>query len=220
MTVAIFDLDDTILQGDSATLWGGYMVNNALVTDVKAHHEQNQQFDQDYAAGCLDVMAYLKFVVKPLTTMHPDDLLIHSHLFVEKSIRPLIRPLALDKLRWHKKQGHRVIIATSTINFIATPIADICGADALISTELEQVADHFTGVVVGEPTYGVNKVTALKQWMSDHDESWTNSYGYSDSHVDLPLLSAVQNPVAVNPDTRLKAHATETGWQIIDFSMH
>ena len=217
--IAIFDLDHTLLEGDSDALWGEYMVDQKMVKNEAAYRDANQQFYEDYQQGKLDVLAYLAFSLKPLMAMPDDELLVHSHRFIEEVISPRIRTKGLERIQWHKKQGHTIVIATATNDFITTPIAKICQADALIATKLERISGHYTGEVIGDPAYGMGKVAHLKQWFKDNGHSWVGSYGYSDSHVDLPLLETVSTPVVINPDEVLKEHAREHDWESMDFSL-
>ena len=214
MSIAIFDLDDTLLSGDSATLWGEYIVANNLVANVDDFREKNRQFDEDYRNGCFVPMEYVQFIANALEPLSPDDLLAYNHLFLEEMIRPIIRHEGLHVLHDHKERGDITMIATSTIEYLANPIAHVFEADVLIATKLEKISGHYTGSVVNTPCYGIAKKQAVYQWMQENDVSWEGSYMYSDSDMDTPLLEAVEYAVAVTPNSRLRHIAEEKQWQI------
>ncbi len=219
MTLAIFDLDGTLLEGDSATLWGEHMVKHNLVADAEYFRKENERFDTDYKNGCLDTLSYFAFILKPMLAMHPDDLLAFNHQFVEEVIRPCIRPVGLERIDFHKEQGDTVMIATSTIDALAIPVAHLCGVEHVIATRLELVGGHLTGDIIGEPAYGEGKVALIEEWIQENNESWKDSYAYSDSDVDIPLLSRAMHAVAVNPNKNLEKKANEKEWEIADFSI-
>lgn len=214
MTLALFDLDNTLIAGDSDHLWGEFLVAEALV-DSTHYRAENDRFYEDYKAGVLDVNAYLAFVLEPLTRFSLDELEQLHQRFMAGYIEPVMLPQATRLLDWHRQQGHRLMIVTATNDFITAPIAERLGVTELIAPIAERVDDRYTGQVVGIPSFREGKVVRLEQWLAEHNENLTGSYFYSDSFNDLPLLERVDNPVAVDPDDTLRAQAQAQGWSII-----
>ena len=217
MPLAIFDLDNTLLSGDSDYLWGGYLAEIGVV-DHATYEAQNQQFYEDYRRGELDIMAFLAFSLRPLADNDPADLLRWRAQFIERKIRPLIGQAAIDLVERHRQAGDTLLIITATNSFVTRPIADCFGIRELIGTEPEQIAGRYTGRVAGVPSFREGKVTRLQAWLGEKGESLHGASFYSDSHNDLPLLQQVERPVAVDPDHTLRAHAERAGWPII--SLH
>ena len=215
MTLALFDLDHTLLDGDSDYLWGEYMVENGIV-DEAAFRERNRQFYADYQRGELDNDTYLAFALEPLTHYSLEELYHWREDYVENWIRPLIVPGARGLLDSHREQGHELMIISATHRFITEPIARMLEIDNLLSTEPEIVDDRYTGRYVGIVTYREGKVDALRQWLETHDHGLDGSYFYSDSINDLAMLELVDNPVVVHADEQLGRIAAERGWTRID----
>ena len=215
MTLAIFDLDHTLINGDSDYLWGEYMVEKGIV-DEQAYRQRNADFYQDYQRGCLDNDQYLAFALEPLTQHEIKALHEWRSDYVETWIRPLVAPGAPGLLDEHRDRGDQLIIISATHLFVSEPIANLIGVTTVLATEPEIVDNRYTGRFLGTPTYQEGKVTALKEWLADTDHDLVGSYFYCDSLNDLALLEAVDNPVTVNPDEALKAIATERGWEMID----
>ena len=215
MALAIFDLDHTLLNGDSDYLWGEYMVANQIV-DKAEYQLENQAFLRDYQRGQLDNDRYLQFALKPLT-LHPIERLYNWRSdYVKNWIEPIIATGAPALLKQHREQGDTLIIVSATNLFITEPIAELLTIPHILSTEPEIVDNRYTGRYLGTPTYKEGKVVALNAWLEDSEYSLDDSYFYSDSINDLPLLEQVLTPVAVNPDEALSAIAEERGWQILD----
>ena len=215
MTLAIFDLDHTLINGDSDYLWGEYMVENGIV-DERAYRQRNQAFYQDYQRGTLDNDRYLEFALEPLTHYSIEQLHRWRADYVEKWIRPIVAPGAACVLDEHRGLGHELMIISATHRFISEPIARLLGVTTVIATTPEIVGDRYTGRFLGTPTYQQGKVTALREWLDDSGHDLVGSYFYSDSLNDLALLQEVDHPVTVNPDEQLKAIAESRGWKIID----
>ena len=215
MALAIFDLDHTLLNGDSDYLWGEYMVANQIV-DMAEYQLENQAFLRDYQRGQLDNDRYLQFALKPLT-LHPIERLYNWRSdYVKNWIEPIIANGTSGLLKRHREQGDTLIIVSATNLFITEPIAELLGIPHILSTEPEIVDNRYTGRYLGTPTYKEGKVVALNAWLKDSEHRLDDSYFYSDSINDLPLLEQVLTPVAVNPDEALSAIAEERGWQILD----
>ena len=216
MALAIFDLDSTLIEGDSDFLWGQYLVERGAV-DAAEYAAKNEQFFADYKADTLDIAAFQHFALRPLAQNTLGDLLRWRADFVMDRIRPLIRPKALEVVLQHHRAGDVLLIITATNSFVTRPIADCFGIVHLIGTEPERSGDQFTGHVSGIPSFHTGKVDRLHAWLQVHKLSLADSYFYSDSHNDLPLLQTVDHPVAVNPDDNLRAHATAQHWPIRDW---
>ncbi len=214
MALAIFDLDETLIPADSDHLWGQYMVDNGLV-DPLSHQKQNDAFYQQYKQGKLDVDAYLAFACSALTRFSLDELHRYREDYVQRIIRPLIRPAALDLVAAHRAKGDFLLVITSTIEFITAPIVAAFGIDTLIAPIPEIKDGRYTGAIVGTPSFGPGKVIRLNEWLANGNHDMTGSYFYSDSRNDLPLLRLVDYPVAVDPDEVLRAEAQDKQWKII-----
>ena len=215
MALTIFDLDNTLITNDSDFLWGQYLVDHELV-DAKIYEQKNRQFFADYEAGTLDIDAYLKFSLAPLTAHPVAELNRHRAQFVDSMIKPIIAPGAHQLLQQHRQQGDTLMIISATNRFVTAPIAELLEIPHLLSTEPERIEGEYTGNYIGIPTFREGKVTALNDWISKSKLSLEGSTFYSDSFNDLPLLQQVDNPVAVNPDTTLQNHAEQHGWKIMD----
>ena len=215
MSLAIFDLDHTLLNGDSDYLWGKYMVAHGIV-DQSSYEHENEVYLQDYQRGQLDNDAYLKFALKPLA-QHPIEDLYHWRAdFVENWIMPIVAEGTPALLEKHHSQNDILIIISATNLFITAPIAEVLGIPHILSTEPEIVDNRYTGRYLGTPTYKQGKVDVLFEWLKQHSLDLEGSYFYSDSINDLPLLEAVTIPVAVNPDAALLKIAEKRAWQILD----
>ena len=214
MTLAIFDLDNTLIGGDSDNLWGQFVCEQGLVdsTDFAA---RNDQFYADYQAGNLDIDAYLRFALSPLKGLPRATRDSWHQAFMDSKIKPILLPKAGELIADHRNRGHELLIITATNRFITEPIASLLGIEDLIACEGEIVDDVYTGEPSGEPSYHTGKVTRLNQWLEGRDTTLDGAWFYSDSHNDLPLLEQVDNPVAVDPDATLRARAVELGWPII-----
>lgn len=214
MTLAIFDLDNTLIGGDSDNLWGGFVCQQGLV-DGADFAAQNDQFYADYKSGNLDIMAYLRFALGPLKG-HPREQLDAWHRdFMATRIEPIMLPKAAALIADHRARGHELLIITATNHFVTKPIADALGVENLLASEAQIVDGLYTGEPSGVPSYHAGKVTRLYDWLDGRDTSLEGAYFYSDSHNDLPLLELVDNPVAVDPDEKLLARAIELGWSVI-----
>ncbi|MGK2914935.1 MAG: HAD family hydrolase [Porticoccaceae bacterium] len=214
MPLALFDLDNTLIAGDSDHAWGEFLVRMGKV-DATEHQRRNDQFFQDYQAGRLDINAYLGFALAPLSTI-PIGELVHLHRqFMSEVISAWWLPRAEAVIARHRDAGDHLVVITSTNRFVVEPICARLGITDLIATELEQIDERYTGNILGVPSYRDGKLIRLRQWLENRDHSLAGSYFYSDSINDLPLLQHVDNPVAVDPDPQLRAVASREGWPII-----
>ena len=214
MALAIFDLDNTLLRGDSDYLWGIYLIDKEAV-DAEQHRQENERFYQQCLAGQMDIMEFLRFQLAPLARIPTPELLQMREDFIERDIKPIITAQALELVETHRKRGDTLLIITATNDFVTRPIADLFGIDELIATRAEYAGGHYTGNVTGIPSYQQGKVTRLHDWLDKTENSLQDSWFYSDSHNDLPLLKEVDNPVVVNPDPQLSTYAKQAGWQVI-----
>jgi HAD superfamily hydrolase (TIGR01490 family) len=215
MTLAIFDLDHTLINGDSDHLWGEYMVAKGIV-DEQVYRERNDAFYLDYQRGTLDNDQYLAFALEPLTHYSLDELYAWREDYVDKWIRPLVAPGTAALLDSHRVRNHELMIISATNLFVSEPIGRMLGVKTVLATEPEIIDKRYTGRFLGTPTYQQGKVTALTQWLGERADELTDSYFYSDSLNDLALLEQVNHPVAVSPDDDLKAIALARNWKIID----
>jgi HAD superfamily hydrolase (TIGR01490 family) len=214
VALAIFDLDNTLLAGDSDYSWGVFLVEKKLV-DAETYRIANEQFYQDYKNGTLDIRAYLQFSLAPLTRFTQAELSEMHAEFMQKHIEPLMLDKAQALLNKHREQGDYLLIITATNGFITRPIAKRLGVDDILATDPEVIDGRHTGNFVGTPCFQAGKITNLHQWLQTTKHSLEGAYFYSDSINDLPLLELVDTPVAVDPDERLAAIAAERNWQII-----
>ena len=214
MTLAIFDLDNTLLHGDSDHAWGEFIADLGIV-DGKSYREKNDAFYEDYCRGVLDIFAYQRFVLQPLAGLSMVELARWHEQFMREKIEPIVLPKAQALVDSHRAQGHTLMIITATNSFITAPIAKRFGIDTLIATTPEQMNDTYTGDIVGVPCYREGKVERLNIWLAENDATLDGSYFYSDSHNDLPLLQRVDNPVAVNADDILRKYAEDNGWPVL-----
>lgn len=219
MKLALFDLDNTLLNGDSDYAWSHFLIELGVLN--RAHFEaRNLAFYEQYKAGCLNIDEFLDWQLGNLAT-HPRHLLDKWRcLFLETVIRPMITQAARKKVREHLQAGHLTAIVTATNTFITGPIARDLEIEHLIGTIPEQHHGEFTGKARGLPAFQANKVTRTELWLESlgyHWGSFDQIWFYSDSHNDLPLLEHVTHPVAVRPDDILLAHAQSAGWPILYF---
>ncbi len=219
MALAIFDLDNTLLAGDSDHAWGNFLLDQGWV-DADEYQRANDHFYAQYRDGSLDIHEYVRFVTAAIERVPGDQRLPLRETFLEDIIRPMVAAGTMGLLERHRREGDTLLIITATLDFITEPIARQLGVDALIATNAERDSDRdypsFTGAIAGTPAFQGGKVERLRLWLEDRpDLSDAATWFYSDSHNDLPLLKAVDNPVAVDPDDRLKSAAEQNAWPII-----
>ena len=214
MSLAIFDLDNTLLNGDSDHAWGEFLCEKGIV-DSEFYRQSNDYFYQQYKAGSLDIYEFLEFALKPLADNEPQRLSELHQEFMTTKVAPMMLPKAATLLQKHRDQGDYLLIITATNRFVTGPIAEALGVDDTLATEPEQVDGRYTGKVAGTPCFQSGKVERLNTWLAQTQHSLDNSYFYSDSINDKPLLDRVTNPVAVDPDERLKQAAEDNCWPII-----
>lgn len=214
MALAIFDLDNTLLAGDSDYLWGRFLVENEIV-DPQRYERENLRFYRDYQEGRLDIFEFLAFQLRPLAENEPALLYTLRDRYLREKIEPIVLPAAERLLAQHRGDGDTLMIITATNRFITDPIARRFGVENLLATELEERDGRFTGRPSGTPSFREGKVSRLREWLAAHDLDLAASWFYSDSHNDIPLLALVDHPVAVDPDPILAQAARHRGWPTI-----
>ena len=215
MKLALFDLDNTLLAGDSDYEWAQFLIDRGVL-DRERYEARNREFYDQYKAGTLDIHEFLDFQLKPLA-QHPRATLDAWHAdYMKSRILPMIRDSARELVARHR--GETRVLITATNSFVTAPIAREFGIEHLIATDPEERDGRFTGGVQGLPCFREGKVTRLEAWLAEHGETIKNvikSTFYSDSHNDLPLLEQVSHPVAVDPDATLRSQAEARGWPVL-----
>ena len=214
MALAIFDLDNTLIAGDSDHSWGEFLVDQNIV-DRQFYKKMNDKFYADYESGSLDIYAYLEFSVQPLTKFSIKDLQSLHQQFMSEVINPMKLDKAKDLINHHRQAGDRLLVITSTNRFIVEPICQSLGINEIIATDLESIDNKYSGKVIGTPTFQEGKVERFNQWLIEQKESSDGSYFYSDSINDMPMLLEVAYPIAVDPDSELRKEAESRNWEII-----
>lgn len=214
MPLAIFDLDNTLLRGDSDHAWGEFLVEQGVV-DSESYRRENERFYAAYQAGTLDIHEFLRFALRPLAQHDVATLAAWHREFMRSKILPMVTPAARALVERHRTRGDRLLIVTATNRFVTAPIAHEFGIEDLIATEPEMIDGRYTGRVLGVPSYREGKVERLRAWMTEHGADFAGSYFYSDSHNDIPLLQLVAHAIAVNPDAELRTAAQARGWPIV-----
>lgn len=218
MPLALFDLDETLLAGDSDYLWGQHLVEMGAV-DGEMYERTNRQFYQQYKQGTLDIYEFSRFAFKPLSE-HPLETLQQWRAdFVEQKIKPIMTTIGIDMVEKHRAAGDHLIIITSTNQFITQPIAELYNVHQLLATQPKIENGNYTGEL-DVPCFSHHKIERLNKWLENSGLSLDGSFAYSDSHNDLPLLKAVDHPYAVDPDEKLREHAMQNNWEIISFRDH
>ena len=217
MRLALFDLDNTLLTGDSDYEWGQFLVDRGVL-ERAAYEAQNRAYYEQYVQGTLDIHEYLGFALRPLAEHSPEQLARWHAEFMRDRVLPMITPAARELVRRHLREADLCAIVTATNRFVTAPIAREFGIAHLIATEPECRGGRFTGRVAGTPCFREGKLRCLEQWLGGQArrlEDFGESVFYSDSHNDLPLLERVTRPVAVDPDEALAAEAARRGWAVL-----
>ncbi|HEY7772596.1 MAG TPA: HAD family hydrolase [Marinagarivorans sp.] len=214
MTLALFDLDNTLLHGDSDHAFGEFLCQQGVV-DPEHFKSANDQFYLDYQQGTLDITAYIKFALSPLTKISAAKRFALQAQFMTDVVEPMILPKGVELINQHRRDGHTIVIITATNRFVTGPIARRLGVSHLIATEPEVIEGRYTGGYVGTPCFQEGKIACLNSWLEEHKEPLAGSFFYSDSANDLPLLRRVTHPVAVDPCPRLAEYAEKHAMPII-----
>ncbi len=216
MAVALFDLDNTLLNGDSDHSWGEFLVSVGAV-DAEVYTSKNEKFYADYEKGQLDIYEYSRFAFLVLQQYPLAQLQAWRTTFLQTIIKPMMTNKGQKLINTHKEKGDIVVIITATNSFITRPIADAFGVNQLIATEPAIIDGKYKAEIDGTPCYQEGKVIRLNAWLQEEKQNLDGSYFYSDSHNDIPLLKIVSRPVAVDPDTILMQVAIENRWEITSF---
>jgi HAD superfamily hydrolase (TIGR01490 family) len=214
--LALFDLDNTLLEGDSDHAWGEFLISNGLVEE-KAHREKNDDFYNQYKLGTLDIHGYVAFTLEPVMQLDSTQRARLLAEFMEQTVEPIILDKGKELVRTHLEAGDFCIIITATNEFISTPIAKLFNADLVIATELQTIDGKYNGKISGTPCYQGGKISKLNAWIDQQENHFnlSDAVFYSDSINDLPLLQEVATPVAVDPDQKLREKAESEGWEIL-----
>ena len=214
MRLAIFDIDNTLIAGDSDLLWGEFLCERNYV-DSNVYKAEHEKYYKDYLSGKLDINNFLKFQLKVLGENDLNLLKKWRKDFFEEKIRPVILPKAYQLIDKHRNQNHDLLIITATNRFIVEPIASEFKIENIIACEPEIYNEQFTGKFTGTPSYAEGKGERFNDWLKTIGRRLEESWFYSDSHNDIPLMKEVNHPVAVDPDESLKNEAIKIGWPII-----
>ncbi len=217
MNLALFDLDNTLLNGDSDFEWAQFLIEQGVL-DRELFEAKNLAFYEQYKAGTLDIYEFLDFQLKPLSRHARKVLNGWRDDFMQRKVCGMMTAPAQELVARHRAAGDVCIIITATNSFVTSPIAREFGVEHLIATEPEEKDGEFTGCVAGVPCFREGKITRLESWLAQRGWGWdsfADSFFYSDSLNDLPLLAKVNNPIAVDPDATLRKHAEQHGWRIL-----
>jgi len=214
MALALFDLDDTLIDGDCASLWSSHMAALGWV-DGPSFIKRDRELMALYAQGKLAMEEYMTFSLSPLVGRTIEEVADAVDPFVEDIITPRIHADAIACLARHREAGDRLLIISASAHFLVSRIGKQLGVDEVLAIDLEHRQGVYSGNTTGILTYREGKVARLQTWLQEQDETLDGAYFYSDSRNDLPLLSAVSRPYTVNPDATLQAHADAAGWPIL-----
>lgn len=215
LALALFDLDHTLINGDSDHGWGIFLASIGVL-DAQEQEEKQDYYYQQYLQGKLEIQEFLDFQLYPLSQYPMQQLQEWRAAYIERDIRPMLESGKPELVEQHARRGDELVIITATNDFVTRPIADLLGVSTLIATTLELRNGQYTGKTVGPPCFQDGKVTKLEQWLADSGKSFDEQYFYSDSINDLPLLEMVDHPIAVTPDAQLRTLAEKRDWKIID----
>ena len=217
MKLVLFDLDNTLLDGDSDYEWAQFLIEQGVL-ERASYEQRNQDFFDQYKAGRLDIYAFLDFQLAPLAQYPRAQLDAWHRLFMTQKILPKICAAARRLVNRSLHEAELCAIVTATNSFVTAPIAREFGVAHLVATEPEEIGGRFTGKVSGTPCFREGKISRVEQWLDAQGRRWddfSETRFYSDSHNDLPLLERVTHPVAVRPDHTLRQAALARGWDII-----
>lgn len=215
-TIALFDLDNTLLDGDSDYEWAQFLIERGVL-DRAAYEAKNLWFYEQYKAGTLDIFQFLDFQLAPLARFKRAELDTWHRAFMAERVAPMVKRGARPLVERHREQGALMAMVTATNAFVTAPIAQLFGIEHLIATDIEELAGEFTGRPRGTPSFREGKVTRLDAWLAERGRtlaSFRRSWFYSDSLNDIPLLERVTDPVVVDGDDRLVAEGRARGWTV------
>lgn len=218
--LALFDLDNTLLAGDSDHAWGEFLIARKLVSPEQ-HAAANDEFYRQYQDGSLDIHDYVRFTMAPVLNFSQSKLAEMHQEFIQEYVSPMVLPAAVKLVNTHLNAGDYCIIITATNAFVTAPIAEMFGVDKLIATDLAIAQERYTGEILGTPCFQAGKVDKLNQWLDSSSEAknvgltLSNSVFYSDSFNDLPLLELAGEAVVVDPDDKLRLEAEKREWKCL-----
>ena len=211
----IFDLDNTLLAGDSDRNWGIFLAEQKVVES--SYLDESEKFYNNYYDGSLDIDGFLSFCLKPLIENDMEYLLKLRQQFIEDKIKPIVTQLGKEIINRAIQNGKTVVIATATNDFVTRPIADLFNVQTLIATEFEIINQQFTGKVIDVPCFREGKLNKVKKWVNDNNFDLSKASFYSDSFNDLPLLEKVKTPVIVDGDDKLVEIGKNRDWDCVSF---
>ena len=214
MALAIFDLDNTLISGDSDHLGGEFLVEKNMV-DAELFKQKNDEFYQDYVDGKLDIYKYIEFSLSPLAENDIATLDALHEDFMAATIRPIMLAKSKQLIEEHRQKGDTLLVITATNRFVTEPIVSEFGIENLLAIEVEQIDGRYTGKSTGVPSFKEGKVTRLLDWLKETGHDLHGSFFYSDSHNDIPLLELVETPIVVDGDEQLLQHAKQKSWKCI-----
>lgn len=217
-SLALFDMDETVIACDSATLWLNYLVEQGLAPAEMLGIEKSMM--ADYHRGALSMQSYMDYTLTPLADKAVDMVDQWADDFVARLIPSRIYPAALKQVDWHRRQGHHLLFISATADFIVRRIAALFGVVDVIAIDLQTQAGRYTGATQGILSFREGKTERLKEWLQRHESSLIGSYGYSDSLNDVPLLHAVEHATVVNPAADLKQLALQHQWEQLDWQLN
>ncbi|MFM2345029.1 MAG: hypothetical protein RLZZ210_1641 [Pseudomonadota bacterium] len=226
-TLALFDLDHTLIPVDSDQQWGQFLSRVGAVDPVN-YAKENERFYQEYQKGTLNIQEFLNFGLNVLTKYSREKLEALQNEYIETVIKPNIKPQAQELLYNIRQTGAICVLVTATNSFVGLPIAKLFGFDEhhLIATEPNTKDNcpwyttnaEFTGTVLGTPSFQGGKVTRIEEWLIKNrytKECFNTIFAYSDSHNDIPMLEWANMPIATNPDNKMHEHALKNHWPIL-----
>ena len=211
----IFDLDNTLLAGDSDRNWGIFLAEHKVVES--SYLDESEKFYDNYYEGSLDIDGFLSFCLKPLIENDMECLLKLRQQFIEDKIKPIVTQPGKEIINHAIQNGKTVVIATATNDFVTRPIADLFNVQTLIATEFEIKNQQFTGKVIDEPCFREGKLNKVQKWVDDNNFDLSKASFYSDSFNDLPLLEKVKTPVIVDGDDKLVEIGKNRDWDCVSF---
>ena len=211
----IFDLDNTLLAGDSDRNWGIFLAEQKVVEST--YLDESEKFYNNYYDGSLDIDGFLSFCLKPLIDNDMEYLLKLRQQFIEDKIKPIVTQPGKEIINHALQNGKTVVIATATNDFVTRPIADLFNVQTLIATEFEIKNQQFTGKVIDAPCFREGKLNKVQKWVDDNNFDLSKASFYSDSFNDLPLLEKVKTPVIVDGDDKLVEIGKNRDWDCVSF---
>ena len=213
MILALFDLDGTILNGDSDKEWNTFLIEKGIVKR-EFYYAKNEEYFRQYKEGILNIYEYQNFALSLLKKYTLNELEPLRIEYLQDKIKPLVKPQALDLIAWHKKQNHTILIVTTTNRFVVEKIAEHLKMDDLIACDPEVVNDRFTGNIVGTPSFREGKLLRVNQWINESGKKFSlkDSYYYGDSINDFFVMEAVGNPIVIDGDEKILEIASKRNW--------